>query len=222
MFPPHFHPRNMRDTQMSGLNQFHNVTTQDIEKLLVPLGFIRVNLHNTAEITFSKIIQFEGAPTVVRIYTGILKATGESRPAGQDAIRVCLGRAHTTDNGGTGDVRIFKTLQTVRRIGTWAVHLLERINSIGNGLAEVPTQELTEADLLAGRTKVIAPPSGQLIACPVCGAKMVGPKPSRKGAFYGCSHFPSCRGSRNLSEVMLADGSVAPSTLWVPTAAVVR
>ena len=202
---------------MSGLNQFTNVRVEDIEKVLIPLGFLKVNLSNTAEVTFSKIVQFEGAPTVVRIYTGILKSTGESRGAGQDAIRVCLGRAHDG-----GDVRIFKTLQTVRRIGTWALHLLDRINSIGNGLADVPTPELTEMDLLAGRTKVIAPPSGQLIACPVCGAKMVGPKPSRKGAFYGCSHFPSCRGSRNLSEVMLADGSIAPSMLWVPTAALVR
>ena len=202
---------------MSGLNQFTNVRVEDIEKVLIPLGFLKVNLHNTAEVTFSKIVQFEGAPTVVRIYTGILKSTGESRGAGQDAIRVCLGRAHDG-----GDVRIFKTLQTVRRIGTWALHLLDRINSIGNGLADVPTPELTEMDLLAGRTKVIPPPSGQLIACPVCGAKMVGPKPSRKGAFYGCSHFPSCRGSRNLSEVLERDGSIIQSMLWVPVAAVAR
>ncbi len=201
---------------MSGLNSFHNVTALDIEKVLIPLGFLRVNLNNTAEITFSKIIQFEGAPTVIRIYTGILKTTGESRGAGQDAIRVCLGRAHDG-----GDVRIFKTLQTVRRNGTWAIHLLDRINSIGNGLADVPTPELTENDLLAGRTKVMAPPTGQAIACPICGAKMVGPKPSRKGPFYGCSHFPSCRGSRNLSDVLNADGSIVQSMLWVPTAAVV-
>lgn len=177
---------------MAGLNTFTNVTESDIAAVLEPLGFTKVDLPNTGEVTFSKCITFEGAPTIVRVYTAIFKQTGESRPAGQDAIRVCLGRAID------GRVRIFKTMPTVRRIGTWKAHLLERLVSIGDGMAEVPTT-VTELDLLEGRTAPAKPVVGQELACPICGARMVGPKPSRKGPFYGCSRFPTCRGSRNLS-----------------------
>lgn len=180
---------------MAGLNTFTNVTETDIAAVLEPLGFTKVDLPGTGEITFSKRITFENAPTIVRVYTAIFKDSGESRPAGQDAIRVCLGRA-IEENGHTR-VRIFKTLPTVRRIGTWKAHLLDRIIGIGDGLVEVKAT-VSELDLLEGRT---APPEvakGTEIKCPLCGAHMVGPKPSRKGPFYGCSRFPVCRGSRNV------------------------
>lgn len=189
---------------MAGLNEFVNVTSEMIGAVLEPLGFTRVDLPDCREITYSKKVTFEGAPTIVRVYTGILKETGQSRPSGKDAIRVCLGRAITEPGPGGKDatrVRIFKTMPTVRRIGTWNIHLLDRITSIGDGLANVPENQLSELDLLEGRTAPPRIPSGQELDCPTCGAPMVGPKPSRRGPFYGCSRFPVCRGARNLSDV---------------------
>jgi hypothetical protein len=175
----------------TSLNTYTNVTEAQIVEALQPLGFVKIDLENTHEVVLSKRIEFEGAPTIVRVYTGVLKSTGESRPSGQDAIRVCLGRL--IDDR----VRIFKTLQTVRRIGTWKKHLLERIAGIGNGL--VPAKPaLTERDLLDGRNEPAAPPLGAELECPSCGAKMVGPKRGKHGPFYGCSRFPACRGLRNV------------------------
>lgn len=192
---------------MAGLNQFENITTEDIAKVLEPIGFVKMDLPEASEWAFSKKIQFENAPTIVRVYTGIMKATNQSRGAGQDAIRVCLGRL--TD----GRVRIFKTLPTVRRIKTWRVHLLDRITSIGDGLANIQATPVTEADLLDDRAgPVVVDPSK--LKCPQCGARMVGPKPGRLGPFYGCGRFPRCRGlinARDLTPEMIEAASIAPT-----------
>lgn len=193
---------------MAGLNQFVNVTEAEIAEALIPLGFVKTDLPGTGEVTFSKRITYEGVPTICRVYTAIFKAghvrAGESRPAGQDAIRVCLGRPISTP--GHVYIRIFKTLPVVRRTGTWRVHLLNRIAGIGDGLAKFGEGgAVSELDLLGGRVPASSPSSpasppvsGQLLACPRCGARMLGPKPSRFGAFYGCSRFPVCRGGRNI------------------------
>lgn len=153
-------------------------------------GWVRIDQPGTDEITWSKSITFEGLPTIVRVYSGILKATGQSRPAGQDAIRVTLGRLDPQ----TGFVRIFKTLETVRRTATWRQNLSLRLRSIPS--FELPREtvqpKLTERDLLEGRTTPVAvvanPP------CPKCGAPTTNPKMGRKGAFHGCSRFPACKG----------------------------
>lgn len=180
---------------MAGLNTFTNVTKDMIAKVLKPLGFEEVDLKNTHEVTFSKVIEFEGADTIVRVYTGILKDTGESRPAGEDAIRVCLARFDPQQ----GRIRVFKTLQTVRRIGTWARHLRERIDGIGTGLVPPkPKTGLSEEDLLGIRKPDL--PAAKDVACPLCGAHMVGPKQGKNGRFFGCSRFPTCRGARNIGD----------------------
>jgi len=186
---------------MAGLNGFVNVTTEDIAQVLEPNGFVKMDLPDAAEWAFSKKITFENAPTIVRVYTGILKATNQSRGAGQDAIRVCLGRK--TEGAR---VRIFKTLPTVRRIGTWRIHLLDRVTSIGDGLADIRVTPMTEADLLDERTGPVLVDPAKL-KCPTCGARMVGPKPGKLGPFYGCSRFPHCRGlinARDLTPEMIA------------------
>lgn len=178
---------------MTALNTFCNVTEKDIAEALTPLGFVKIDLPNTGEVVFSKKITFEGLPTICRVYTAIMKGTGESRGPGKDAIRICLGRAIDSQ------IRIFKTLPTIKRIGTWRYHLLDRISSIGDGMATITTS-LSEIDLLEGRqepgVKEITP--GTKLKCPECGAAMCGPKPGKHGPFYGCSRFPHCRGIRNL------------------------
>lgn len=176
------------------LNRFVNITEAMVGEVLEPMGFKRTELPGTGEITFGKVIEFEGVETIVRVYTGIIRETGQSRPAGKDAIRVCLGRY----DHATKRVRIFKTLETVRRIGTWARHLRERIEGIGTGLVPPKPRGLTEIDLLAGRDAPARPPNREDLRCPKCGAAMVGPKPNRNGhAFYGCSRFPACNGAIN-------------------------
>lgn len=189
---------------MQTINQFVNVTEAQIAELLGQLGFMKVDLDMTAEVVFSRKITYEDAPTIVRIYTGVLKSTGMSRPAGKDAIRVCLGRMID------GKVKIFKALPIVRRTGAWREHLIERLSGIGDGIAAAPAL-LTEEDILQGRRpgehRGARPPCAHraCLSCPLCNSEMVGPKPSRYGAFFGCSRFPKCRGSRN------ADGSARPS-----------
>lgn len=181
---------------MVALNTYTNVTANDIAVVLQPLGFVRMDLPGTDEIVFSKKITFEQAPTIIRIYTGVLRATGQSRPVGQDAIRVCLGRLID------GHVRIFKTLPTVRRTGTWSLNLLQRLSDIGNGLV-APKPVLTERDLLEGRVTPTPKhiPKATELACPICGAHMVGPKHGKRGPFFGCSRFPVCRGLLNVADL---------------------
>lgn len=185
--------RNKGEKHVS-LNTYTSITEEEIADFLAPLGFLKVDLPNTAEVTFSKKITFEGLPTICRIYTAIMKSNGQSRPAGKDAIRVCLGRLID------GQIRIFKALSPVRRTGTWRNNLADRILEIGDGLARVDQPKLSELDILAGRSAPAAPAPvpGTKLECPECGAPMVGPKNSCRGVFYGCSRFPACRGARDV------------------------
>lgn len=172
---------------------YHNVTKEELEAVVLRLGFVEVSINNTNELVYSKVITFEGAPTVIRLYTAIDKHTGASRPVGKDAIRVCLGRP--TGNGN--HVAIFKNVGNVRRTKRWVHNFLDKMDEINqlSTLTHDPDHNPTEADLLAGRSTPLPLKKREDLKCPECGAAMVGPKPSRKGLFFGCSRFPVCRGS---------------------------
>lgn len=208
--------------------EYYPVSEAEIRAVLVREGFTQLDLADTAEVVFSKLVKFEGLDTFVRIYTGVLKATGESRDAGRDAIRVTLGRWDPKKiNERTkklGSLRIFKTLEKVRRTRTWESNLRTRLASIAvlDRLSQgtvvevlVPVEVETrggvsEEDLLragvGGRVEASAKIELQFESvlvnlesiarptCPVCGRATTHAKRGKLGLFYGCSGYPQCRG----------------------------
>lgn len=200
---------------------YYNVLLPEMERVLGGMGFARVNLAGTHEVVFSKMIEFEGLKTVVRIYTAILKSTGESRPAGKDAIRVCLGRwdPERPDEvtGRKGSTRLFKTLEVVRRTREWESNLRARIASIPSldratmgRSVEVATArqvELSEEDVVAGASAKVVVQREKIELgdiprpkCPRCGSDTTHAKAGARGLFYGCSRYPTCKGLVDAAE----------------------
>jgi len=160
---------------------YHNVTLAEIEALLAPQGFKRVNTKKfkpddrTVEIVYGKRVDQDGLVLSLRIFTGIeptgIEPTGNSRGSGEDAIRVALWMRRPSDGypvevGGS---------KKVLRIQTWANNLQERLDS---WLDYMPKER-----------------------CPDCESPLI-PKQTRDGKrrFLGCSNYPLCRYTKSITQ----------------------
>lgn len=152
---------------------YHNVTIEEIQALLQPQGFVRVDVskfdptNRTREIVFGKRVDQDGHILTLRVYTGI-EPDGNSRGVGEDAMRVALWMRRSSDGKPTelgGSKR-------VNRIQTWEKNLQERLN---NWLDHMPKE-----------------------SCPECGSPLVVKQNrKRKSSFLGCSNYPNCSYTRN-------------------------
>lgn len=68
---------------------FYNISRAEMEEFLFGQKFIQMNLPNTVELVYGKIVHVGQHRLSLRIYTAI-NPTGESRQIGKDAIRVGL------------------------------------------------------------------------------------------------------------------------------------
>jgi len=101
--------------------QYHDITQQEIEDLLLPQGFKPMSLPDTVELVYGRRIDKDGHALSLRVYTGI-NPSGHSRDVGTDAIRLVLFCRY-------GDkVSKIDMLKRVHRVKGWRKNLQSRIN----------------------------------------------------------------------------------------------
>lgn len=109
------------------LAKYHPITMEEMWDFLVPKGFVSVELPGTTELVFSKRVDKDGLPLSMRVYTGI--ARGNSRPVGEDAIRVMIFWRDPNQD----QIRRIATSKRVHRVLGWKNNLNDRINSMELG-----------------------------------------------------------------------------------------
>lgn len=70
-------------------DRFYNISADEMTAFLTARGFQSMQLPNTYELVFGKIVRFGKHRLSLRVYTGI-NPSGESRAKGMDAIRIVL------------------------------------------------------------------------------------------------------------------------------------
>ena len=102
---------------------YYAVSQEELESLLLPMGFKQVFVQGTRELVFGKRIDRDGFMLTLRVYTGI-KPTGVSRGCGEDAMRVCLFIRFR-------DGRVVKLggSKRVHRVHGWRTNLSNRIDN---------------------------------------------------------------------------------------------
>lgn len=105
------------------MKTYQNITINEMESFLFPLGFQKIEIPNTKEIVFGKRIDKNSIPISMRVYSGIVG--NSSRGCGDDAIRVNA-FAKTTKN----EIKKVVTCRRVNRIGTWRKNLESRIREV--------------------------------------------------------------------------------------------
>lgn len=104
---------------------FYNISREEMDKFLTNQGFKPMNLPNTRELVYGKIINHDGHKLSLRIYTAI-EPTGESRKIGSDAIRVQLYWMYNDKPSMVGRT------QKCLRVPTWAKNLQAAIDRHSN------------------------------------------------------------------------------------------
>ena len=101
---------------------FCDVTQQDVESVLLPLGFKQIQIKGTIELVYAKRVHQGNLQLSLRTYTGI-NPDGHSRECGKDAMRLAL---FIRDDSGA----IFKVGddKRVNRIQTWKKNLQLRLD----------------------------------------------------------------------------------------------
>lgn len=103
------------------MTRFYNVTQAEMESLILPQGFVKMNFPESIELVYGKIIRKEGHKVSLRVFTGI-NPNGQSRAKGEDAIRVI---PYIMFEGKP--TPIAKSTM-VRRIETWSKNLQKAID----------------------------------------------------------------------------------------------
>lgn len=106
------------------MSKFTDITQEQMEEFLSPLGFARVELDGTVELVYGKRIDRDGMPLTLRVYTGI-NPSGESREVGTDAIRVVL-----MGRNASGQVVRLATSRRVHRVEGWRKNLTSRLATV--------------------------------------------------------------------------------------------
>lgn len=97
------------------------LTLQQMGELLTPQGFRIIDLTNTAEMVYGKII---AKSVCLRVYTTIDR-TGYSRDCGADAIRVTAVKRYPGDV-----IRGIGKTKRIHRTQNWRVNLQKRIDEM--------------------------------------------------------------------------------------------
>ncbi len=126
-----------------------------------------------------------GQDLCLRVYTSIVGDA--SRGNGKDAIRVQLVTRIAVDGGHAWETKIVGVTKRVHRVEGWRGNLTERFDSW---------------------RELLGPP------CPLCGAHTT-QRTSRHGEFFGCIHYPRCRGMVSDVRVVKFEDQVAtPDKPW--------
>ena len=116
---------------MSG-KEFYNISQDEMEAVLLPMGFQRMKLDNTFEFVYGKLVRIGNHRLSLRIYSGI-NPSGSSKAAGKDAIRVRLFAMYKDKPVRVGTKRI-----NCKRIKTWAKNLNSAIDRVLDSFRECP------------------------------------------------------------------------------------
>lgn len=151
----------------SSKRTFHNVTQREIESVLTPRGFKRIQLPGVVELVYAKRVDQDDLCLSLRVFTGI-NPSGDSRECGEDAIRICLFWKDLTraDQRDSTKPRVTKISgeKRVNRIQTWRKNLAARLDNWD----DLPKSK-----------------------CPKCGSPVV-LRHGKFGDFFGCAGFPDC------------------------------
>ena len=108
---------------------YTEISKEEVEAVLSPLGFKPLKLKGTDELVYGKRVDHYGIGLTVRIYTS-LSPWGTSRDVGEDAIRVNLWLRETLQEGGA--IRKIASTKRVNRVPGWANRLKGRIETCLN------------------------------------------------------------------------------------------
>lgn len=116
---------------------YQTIRLDDMDALLNPLGFKRGKINGTMEWVYARGIQVtvNGVKVdfALTVYSSIDIATGVSRPAGADAIRVCITKRRDTY------IDVMAGEKRVNRTENWRANLLERINRVTDNFIACPS-----------------------------------------------------------------------------------
>jgi len=105
--------------------KFTNITKNEMQNFLQPLGFAEITIPNCNESVFAKRIDKNGIPLSLRVYTGIKIASGDSRKSGKDAIRV-----NTFCKTQKNELKKVVGCRRVNRVSGWRDNLQSRIHEV--------------------------------------------------------------------------------------------
>jgi hypothetical protein len=103
--------------------EYVNITQQEMEAFLSPMGFQQITLPGTVELVYAKLIRHDGLVLSLRVYTGI-NPSGQSREVGDDAIRADL---WWRENATATPVRVGSS-KRVHRVKGWRANLQNRLD----------------------------------------------------------------------------------------------
>jgi restriction system protein len=127
--------------------------------------------------------------TIVREIFGVVAA---QRAAGAIVV---------TTGAFTKDAIEFAKSQPIELIDGRALEAMVRgINGVTTPLAGISASSSSSSPRSSSPSPAPSPAASPVISCPKCGSEMARRTPRAGGtAFYGCSTFPKCRGTRPIS-----------------------
>lgn len=162
-----------RNSDSHKFGSYVSISSEDMDRLLSPLGFQVIEVPGTREIVYGKRVDRNGLQLSLRVYTSLEPGVG-SREVGKDAIRVSVhwryfSKQDSNDRSTSNVTKIARvgTSKRVNRVPGWEDRLKERVSKW---------------------EEMLGP------GCPKCGSPTALRK-SKRGEFYGCVRFPDCRGT---------------------------
>lgn len=105
--------------------QYEVITLAQMDAVLKSRGYYRINLENTLEYVYERILCNNDVHYRVRIMTSVDKRTGKSRSVGSDAIRlIVLNSSNDVINGE----------KRVNRSTGWQIRLNARLDNWKDGI----------------------------------------------------------------------------------------
>jgi hypothetical protein len=161
-----------RYIEMSGA-RYVPISESEMDNLLVSeMEFTKVDVPAGYEFVYERQVETKSGkkfPYTVRIYSSIVR--GESRGCGEDAIRVVL-----VDHEKN---RVLKLNGEKGKAGQRIYRTKNALSNLKDRCREYFRKVISEG-------------------CPNCGAVMAERK-GKNGNFLGCTRYPDCNGTRNIS-----------------------
>lgn len=154
-------------------SKYCEISFKEMNDFLTDLGFSQIEVANSREYVYGKIIRYQDFKYCLRIYTSVSIDENVSRDIGEDAIRLMF---FIKKEGSKLPIKV-GAIGKVLRIDTWQKNLSQKIDKATDNL--------------------LAPG-----LCPDCGNPMILKESKKKGneyRFWGCiNYFAGCRGIRNV------------------------
>lgn len=156
------------------MTRYREIVREDFEAAMASIGFTEVFVSGN-EHAYQRVIHNGPTPNrfAVRVFSSILKGAGISRDSGADAIRVHVIDLELLDR--TGRPKIVADFARVYRTQNALTTVVERCREAYGYVCKSQDHH-----------------------CPSCRALMTERK-SKSGSFLGCTAYPVCRTTRNLT-----------------------